>query len=29
VRAVVHEGRSPLEAVASLMSRERKDELSG
>lgn len=29
VRAVVHEGRSPLEAVAELMSRERKDELAG
>ena len=29
VRAVVHEGRSPLEAVAALMTRERKDELSG
>ena len=29
VRAVVHEGRSPLEAVAELMRRETKDELAG
>lgn len=29
VRAVVHDGRSPLEAVAELMAREPKDELAG
>ncbi|HET7686860.1 MAG TPA: NAD(P)H-dependent glycerol-3-phosphate dehydrogenase [Candidatus Limnocylindria bacterium] len=29
VRAVVHQGRSPLEAVAELMAREPKDELTG